>query len=137
MSESLHRCLPEMPLRSDDQGAGAADPEEGREQENIRGGNMPEMRFPLQDRNRPRIIKILPEMRPALEMKGITMKSQKEIIEALKTIKEVCKESSDCYECPLRKNRTLCYINEKVPINWDIHDSAEMWSAFNETKGVN
>jgi hypothetical protein len=60
------------------------------------------------------------------------MKSQKEIIEALKTIKDVCVESKDCCEkCPLFRNLSDdCGVCYRRPARWDVKDKIE-WRAFN------
>ena len=44
------------------------------------------------------------------------------LIEALKLISEVCKDYSNCYDCPLGNSNGECLISEENPHNWDIVD---------------
>lgn len=61
------------------------------------------------------------------------MKTQKEILDALKTLKEVCDTSEDCGECPLRSlNDTYpCTFSQpNVPYTWEFNDQEKYWRAF-------
>ena len=51
-----------------------------------------------------------------------------EIINALKTIKEVC-EMNYCGECPLRMEVDECTLQRYAPYEWVINDT-DNWIAF-------
>lgn len=58
---------------------------------------------------------------------------QKTIIEALKVIKDICKDAKGCDYCPFRtseSNYYSCYFEENPnPYNWEINENIS-WKAF-------
>lgn len=57
------------------------------------------------------------------------MVSRDKIIDALKTIREVCAEN-ECSSCPIRNNENMCMLDdENAPLDWVLNDS-EDWRAF-------
>ena len=59
------------------------------------------------------------------------MPDEKDIIEALKVIQEVCKTMTTCNECPLRGERlcageTACAVNDEIPADWGIVKEEEV-----------
>ena len=58
------------------------------------------------------------------------MKSNEQIIEALKTIKEVCNnDTSSCVKCPFHVCNT-CGITDLEPHNWEINEPGKVWRAL-------
>lgn len=53
---------------------------------------------------------------------------QAEIIVALKTIKEVCKNYEECYDCPLGYE-CGCYLGDHIPKDYNINQQGN-WKAF-------
>lgn len=51
-----------------------------------------------------------------------------EVINALKIIREICKATSTCEDCPFMK-RGSCYIKHVDPENWELN-STYIWRAF-------
>lgn len=62
------------------------------------------------------------------------MKTQKEIIDALKTLKEVCIENGECTKCPLRSKEFNCQCELKLrfPSAWEFNEPLDCWSAFKQ-----
>lgn len=58
------------------------------------------------------------------------MEDREEILEALRTIQNVCKKHSDCKDCPFEKG-TSCIILAQTPIDWKIR-KASTWKAFED-----
>lgn len=59
--------------------------------------------------------------------------TKKEILDALKVIKDVCADTESCSRCPFGKDNTIssCRITRVVPADWDIDDEEqETWKAF-------
>lgn len=57
------------------------------------------------------------------------MRDNKTIVEALKTIKEVCEEHTHCGNCPFHTNK--CIIQNVCPDDWNILESPpKVWKAF-------
>lgn len=54
--------------------------------------------------------------------------SEKEIIDALNVIQDVCGDM-DCYTCPFSRG-AVCVINEVAPSEWDIVDVKPTFKAF-------
>lgn len=60
--------------------------------------------------------------------------TQEEILNALRVIKDTCKEFDndgilDCPNCPFGNLSGDCILNEKYPLEWNI-SSEEIWRAF-------
>lgn len=59
------------------------------------------------------------------------IKNKEQIIEALKTIQEVCNENNnDCECCPLYACEGICGVMDLSPDNWKINDPNEIWRAL-------
>lgn len=58
------------------------------------------------------------------------MKSEKEIVDALKTIQEVCGTSIDCIQCPLVDYSGTCGVQNLEPANWKINNPGKVWRAL-------
>jgi len=62
------------------------------------------------------------------------MKSKRQIIEALRTLQEVCKEVHSCFNCPLSDKEGACLVSNDDgglnPCEWNIKTSEEVWKAF-------
>ena len=56
------------------------------------------------------------------------MENKEEILRALKTIQNVCREHQCCGTCPLSKD-DCCVIGDQDPVDWRIR-TAETWKAF-------
>ncbi len=63
--------------------------------------------------------------------------TEQEILQALKTIKDVCMYEEDhgykdCKDCPLRLNDSgFCGVNTLTPDSWDFYNHNERkWRAF-------
>ena len=58
--------------------------------------------------------------------------TQNEILNALNVIKDTCRESKDCENCPFRKkeNEKICNITSSVPVHWKTKKVDETWRAF-------
>lgn len=57
------------------------------------------------------------------------MTNKEEILRALKTIQNVCKEHLCCDDCPLEKNG-WCVVQDQEPEDWKINDTDKIWRAF-------
>lgn len=57
------------------------------------------------------------------------MKSPKEIVDALKVIKDVCDESGHCSACPLKGIEYNTCALKITPNCWEINDP-DRWTAF-------
>lgn len=60
--------------------------------------------------------------------------TKKEIIDALKIIKDECEEAG-CVNCPFGREKTTyryeCVLNKELPEQWDLADEEpETWRAF-------
>lgn len=56
--------------------------------------------------------------------------SNEEIINALKTIKEICTKNI-CSECPfLNIDTDICTFSKIDPCNWIINEEKQIWRAF-------
>ena len=67
------------------------------------------------------------------------MPNKEEILKALETIKNVCRQSNDCENCPFRVVNDDCYggyvcgINSECnPAEWKIKPREESWRAFED-----
>lgn len=60
----------------------------------------------------------------------ITEKKKKEILKALKVIQDVCDSHKDCATCPLRKTNNSCSVSSRIPNEWRISATNEMWRAM-------
>lgn len=60
------------------------------------------------------------------------MESAEKIIEALETIKSVCKNTNDCEMCPFYNHYASneCAIIDTTPENWAINKPGEVWRAL-------
>lgn len=58
------------------------------------------------------------------------MHGQQEIIDAVKTIQEVCNSNRDCDLCPFCNTRGRCGITDSTPDFWKINDTSEPWMAL-------
>ena len=61
------------------------------------------------------------------------MMNNRELLNALETIKKKCAENEFCSECPLRHRDKLgkCYLNDKRPAYWQVKQtSKDDWRAF-------
>lgn len=61
------------------------------------------------------------------------MDEQRKIIEALETIKSVCKNTGNCGMCPFYNPCASndCAITDTIPENWAINKPGEVWRALN------
>lgn len=62
------------------------------------------------------------------------MVNEKEIVRALQTIQQVCRENYECSDCPFLidgLNIRKCGISENDPDHWRINTHSE-WKAFKE-----
>lgn len=50
------------------------------------------------------------------------------VIEALKIIRKLCEEATDCSVCPLRCNHDECTLEKVCPQDWLITE--DNWKAF-------
>lgn len=55
-----------------------------------------------------------------MERININNEEANRLIDAVKTIKEICEATTDCGYCPFDDGFTNCLINNEVPKNWDI-----------------
>ena len=51
------------------------------------------------------------------------------ICDALKLLKEVCRDS-DCPSCPLRSYDGNCMLDAGAPEDWEINEEPNIWRAF-------
>lgn len=58
------------------------------------------------------------------------MENKEEILKALQTIKNICKEYSDCDPCPLAKGGYYG-LRDRAPDSWKIK-STDTWKAFED-----
>lgn len=57
--------------------------------------------------------------------------TKEEIINALKVIRDVCRECITCDVCPFGKKNDICLLDEHIPDNWDITEEyPEVWRAL-------
>lgn len=68
------------------------------------------------------------------EIDGVTVDA-KSIVTSLKIISQVCednfKDNGECAKtCPLGYGDSTCCVNNLVPGNWKINDSAPVWKAL-------
>ena len=61
--------------------------------------------------------------------------TKKEILDALKVIRDECAEAERCSKCPFGMDHTVngsaCRLDESAPSCWDISDEEpEVWRAF-------
>lgn len=61
------------------------------------------------------------------------MDDRKELLNALRTISDVC-DDSDCKTCPLANNNGVCMIQMGTPALWELKrdEELEIWRAFND-----
>ena len=45
---------------------------------------------------------------------------ENEILEALKTVRRVCKEHETCHDCPLRTKDNACSVYQCRPYEWKL-----------------
>ena len=59
------------------------------------------------------------------------MTDQEKIIDALKTIKEICDNYNigECDRCPLGDSDGDCRIEGLIPANWNINEPEGVWRA--------
>jgi hypothetical protein len=58
------------------------------------------------------------------------MENREEILKALRTIQNVCKEHLKCDNCPLSKSG-CCVIGRDDPLDWNIK-ATDTWKAFED-----
>lgn len=58
------------------------------------------------------------------------MENREELLEALRTIQNVCKKNQFCDTCPLSKNES-CVLKEQDPVDWKIR-VATTWKALED-----
>lgn len=58
--------------------------------------------------------------------------SEKEVINALKVIKEVCENTEMCRFCPLRNGYDSCSLRSEIPSKWKLNEPREPFRAFKE-----
>lgn len=63
------------------------------------------------------------------EIEKETIKTEEEIIvHMLKTIQDLC-NNSDCIDCPLGNDQSVCKLQDASPDNWDINGHT-VWRAL-------
>ena len=63
------------------------------------------------------------------EIDGVVVEA-KSIMTALKIIKTVCEDNTDCEKCPMWGEENGCLIIKNRPITWKINDSDKPWRAI-------
>lgn len=56
--------------------------------------------------------------------------TKEDIVETLKVIKTVCKESNECRTCPFGKIDDTCTIKGITPNVWIINGETDVWRAL-------
>lgn len=57
--------------------------------------------------------------------------SHDEIINALKTVRNVCKQFDNCNQCPLyNMAETTCVVQSKPPCDWIFIEESTVWRAI-------
>ena len=55
--------------------------------------------------------------------------TEADIIEALDTIRYICKEYEDCKNCPFTDGGEICHITNENPAYWNVKKET-VWCAF-------
>lgn len=55
----------------------------------------------------------------------------KELLNALKTIKKICEEKDSCRDCPCSLNGGTCMVHRTFPNEWNLVEEQPAWKAFN------
>ena len=55
--------------------------------------------------------------------------TQEEILKALQVLKDVCKESNNCKECPLGDHNNECCFENGNPAEIELNYNTQVWRA--------
>ena len=55
--------------------------------------------------------------------------TKEQILSALHLIKDLCSENDECFTCPFSKEGHGCFIDIKMPCEWELIDE-ENWKVF-------
>ena len=57
--------------------------------------------------------------------------TNKGILDALKTISEICGDAKHCEDCPFGNDSGECFIGETIPSAWELNEPDKtIWRAF-------
>lgn len=62
----------------------------------------------------------------------MTTISRGKVLEALNTIKEVCEQTENCSDCPLRGWTLDCMLITTQPHEWKLVSDTTPWRAFDD-----